>query len=377
MSEEEITLIAHFRNIEDPRVAGRCDHRLIDIIVIGVCAMIAGAETWVDVENFGNAKEERLSGFLELPNGIPSHDTFGRFFAVLNADTFQTSFMRWVEDVFRVTKGQVIAIDGKTVRRSHDKGIGKEAIHMVNAWASESGIALGQWKTDAKSNEITAIPQLLRVLDVSGCLVTLDAMGAQTKIAQAIRDEKADYVLRVKDNQGNLHMDLQDWFAYADHVQFADMTSTYAKTVNKGHGRIEIRECWAISDPLAFDYIRNYQGWADLKTIIRVRRERRFKGKVESQTAYYISSLPPDAERLLMATRYHWAVENSLHWVLDVIFREDDSRVRMGDAAQNMAILRQFALNILKKHPSKGSIRTKRFKAGWDTTFLEKILDHI
>jgi len=377
MSEEEITLIAHFRNIEDPRVAGRCDHRLIDIIVIGVCAMIAGAETWVDVENFGNAKEERLSGFLELPNGIPSHDTFGRFFAVLNADTFQTSFMRWVEDVFRVTKGQVIAIDGKTVRRSHDKGIGKEAIHMVNAWASESGIALGQWKTDAKSNEITAIPQLLRVLDVSGCLVTLDAMGAQTKIAQAIRDEKADYVLRVKDNQGNLHMDLQDWFAYADHVQFADMTSTYAKTVNKGHGRIEIRECWAISDPLAFDYIRNYQGWADLKTIIRVRRERRFKGKVESQTAYYISSLPPDAERLLMATRYHWAVENSLHWVLDVIFREDDSRVRMGDAAQNMAILRQFALNILKKDPSKGSIRTKRFKAGWDTTFLEKILDHI
>jgi len=377
MSEEEITLIAHFRNIEDPRVAGRCDHRLIDIIVIGVCAMIAGAETWVDVENFGNAKEEWLSGFLELPNGIPSHDTFGRFFAVLNADTFQTSFMRWVEDVFRVTKGQVIAIDGKTVRRSHDKGIGKEAIHMVNAWASESGIALGQWKTDAKSNEITAIPQLLRVLDVSGCLVTLDAMGAQTKIAQAIRDEKADYVLRVKDNQGNLHMDLQDWFAYADHVQFADMTSTYAKTVNKGHGRIEIRECWAISDPLAFDYIRNYQGWADLKTIIRVRRERRFKGKVESQTAYYISSLPPDAERLLMATRYHWAVENSLHWVLDVIFREDDSRVRMGDAAQNMAILRQFALNILKKDPSKGSIRTKRFKAGWDTTFLEKILDHI
>lgn len=377
MSQDEMTLIAHFRNIQDPRVEGRCDHNLIDIIVIAVCAVIAGGETWVDVENFGIAKQEWLGSFLELPNGIPSHDTFGRFFAVLDAEAFQTSFRRWVEDVFRVTKGQVIAIDGKTVRRSHDKSIGKDAIHMVNAWASASGIALGQWKTEAKSNEITAIPHLLRVLDVSGCIVTLDAMGAQTKIAQAIRDEKADYVLRVKDNQGNLHLDLQDWFAHADQVQFANMNSSYAKTINKGHGRIEIRECWAISDPLAFEYIRNYQGWADLQTIVRVRRERRLADKTEVQTAYYISSLPLQAEPLLMATRYHWAVENSLHWVLDVIFREDDARVRTGDAAQNFAILRQFALNILKNDPSKGSVRSKRFKSGWDNTFLEQLLDQV
>jgi predicted transposase YbfD/YdcC len=312
-----------------------------------------------------------------LPEGIPSHDTFGRFFAALNAEAFQRCFVRWVEDVFRVTKGQVIAIDGKTLRRSHDKTIGKDAIHMVNAWATNNGIALGQWKTDAKSNEITAIPRLLRLLDVSGCIVTVDAIGAQTKIAQSIRDEKADYVLRVKDNQGHLHLDLQDWFAHADQVQFAQMNSSYAKTVNKGHGRIEIRECWAISDPLAFEYIRNYQGWADLQTIIRVRRERRLTDKTQTDIAYYISSLPPQAELLLEATRFHWAVENSLHWVLDVIFREDDSRVRTGHAAQNMAILRQFALNIIKKDSSKGSIRTKRFKAGLNTTFLEQLLDHI
>ncbi len=233
MPNEQTTLIAHFSQIKDPRVAGRCDHNLIDIIVVAVCAVIAGAETWVDVENFGKAKQAWLERFLELPNGIPSHDTFGRFFAVLDAEAFQMAFMRWVEDVFRVTKGSVVAIDGKTLRRSHDKAIGKAAIHMVNAWASTTGIALGQWKTDAKSNEITAIPPLLRVLDVSGCIVTVDAMGTQTKIAQTIRDEKADYVLRVKDNQGHLHLDLQDWFAHADQVQFDQMQHSYAKTVSQ------------------------------------------------------------------------------------------------------------------------------------------------
>jgi len=202
-------------------------------------------------------------------------------------------------------------------------------------------------------------------------------MGAQNKIAQTIRDEKADYLLRVKDNQGHLHQDLQDWFAHADNVQFAGMNSTYAKTVNKGHGRIEIRECWAISEPLAFDYIRNYEGWADLQTIVRVRRERRLSDKSETETAFYISSAPPDATRLLQAARAHWSVENSLHWVLDVTFDEDNSRVRTGDAPHNMAILRQFALNILKKDTSKASIRTKRYKAALDTSFLESLLSQV
>lgn len=378
MSDENpISLLISFQDLPDPRVEGRCDHKLIDIIVITVCAVIAGAESWVDIESFGKAKQEWLQTFLELPHGIPSHDTFGRFFAALDAEAFQTAFMRWVEGVFRVSRGQVIAIDGKTVRRSHNRSIGQDAIHLVNAWATHNGIALGQWKTDAKSNEITAIPPLLRQLNVAGCIVTVDAMGAQTQIAQAIRDEKADYVLRVKANQGHLHQDIQDWFAHADTVQFAGMQHSYAETVNKGHGRIEIRRCWAISDPLAFEYIRNYEGWADLRTIVRVQRERRFADKTEIDTAYYISSLPAEAEPLLNATRFHWAVENSLHWVLDVIFREDDTRVRVGHAAHNMAIVRQLALNIIKKDSSKGSVRTKRFKAGLDITFLERLLEQI
>jgi predicted transposase YbfD/YdcC len=376
-SEDPISLIVSFQNLPDPRVEGRCDHKLIDIIVITVCAVIAGAESWVDVADFGEARQDWLSTFLQLPAGIPSHDTFGRFFAVLDAEAFQMAFMRWVEGVFRVSKGQVIAIDGKTLRRSHNRTIGKDAIHMVNAWATHNGIALGQWKTDAKSNEITAIPLLLRQLNVAGCIVTVDAMGAQTKIAQSIRDEKADYVLRVKDNQGNLHQDIQDWFAYADKVHFADMQHSYAETVNKGHGRIEIRRCWAISDALAFQYIRNYDGWTDLQTIVRVQRERRFADKIERETAYYISSLDAHAEQLLNVTRYHWAVENSLHWVLDVTFREDEARIRLGHAAHNMAILRQLALNILKKPNFKESIRRRRKKAALDTTFLEKILDHV
>jgi len=376
-NEDPISLIISFQDLPDPRVEGRCDHKLIDIVVIAVCAVIAGAENWVDVENFGNAKHDWLNTFLELPFGVPSHDTFGRLFAALDAAAFQTAFMHWVESVFRVSQGQVIAIDGKTVRQSHDRTIGKDAIHMVNAWATRNGIALGQWKTDTKSNEITAIPPLLRQLNVAGCIVTVDAMGAQTKIAQTIRDEKADYVLRVKDNQGKLHQDIQDWFAHADQVQFADMAHSYAETVNKDHGRIEIRQCWVISDPLAFDYIRNYEGWTDLQSIVRVQRERRLADKTTTETAYYISSLAADAERLLAATRYHWAVENSLHWVLDVIFREDEARARVGHAAQNMAILRQLALNILKNSPSKDSVRTKRYKSALDTAYLEKLLDHI
>ena len=372
--ESPMSLISSFQDLPDPRVAGRCEHKLIDIIVIAVCAVIADAETWVDVENFGKAKAEWLKTVLELPAGIPSHDTFGRFFALLDGAAFQQCFIRWVEGVFRVTKGQVVAMDGKTLRGSQDHPNGKKALHLVNAWATLNGIALGQWATAEKSNEITAIPQLLRVLDVSGCIVTLDAMGTQTTIAQAIRAEKADYVLPVKANQGHLLQDLQDWFAYAELVNFAEMPMTYAKTVNKQHGRIEIRQCWALSDPLAFEYIRHYQGWTDLQSIVRIQRERRSANKTETETGYYITSLAPLADLILQATRSHWAVENSLHWVLDVTFREDDARMRSGYAPQNMALLRQLALNILKKDPSKGSLRTKRYKAALDTTFLETLL---
>lgn len=377
MSGVATSLEACFGNIVDPRVVGRCDHKLLDIIIMAVCAVITGAESWVEVETFGQLKQAWLKTFLELPNGIPTHDTFGRVFAALDAEAFQTCFARWVEGVFSATRGQVVAVDGKTVRRSHHKTIGKDAIHMVSAWANQTGIVLGQRKVADKSNEITAIPELLRVLDVSGCIVTIDAMGCQKAIAQTIRDEKADYVLRVKDNQEHLHQDLRDWFAYADQVHYAGILHTYTETVNKDHGRIEIRRCWAIADPVAFEYIRHYEGWTDLHTLVRVQRERRLKGTVEQEDAYYISSLSHDASRLLAAVRDHWGIENSFHWVLDMTFGEDDSRIRAGDSPQNMAVLRHLALNILKKDKSKGSLRQKRYKAALDDTFLSQLLDRV
>ncbi len=366
-----------FGDINDPRVQGRCDYPLIEIITIAIGAVIAGANTWTDVETFGRSKEEWLKQFLELENGIPSHDTFGDVFRVIDAEEFQRSFMRWVERVFTVTGGQVIAIDGKTARRSHDKSIGQDAIHMVSAWASTNGLTLGQRLVEGKSNEITAIPELLELLNITGCIVTLDAMGCQKTIAQTIRDEQADYVLRVKDNQGHLHQDLEDWFAYADQVQFQDMQHDYHQTVNKGHGRIEIRRCWTIADPVALAHIRHAEDWADLHTLVRVQRERRLPDKVEQQTAYYISSLPPNAHHILEAIRQHWAVENALHWVMDVTFREDDSRIRQHNSPQNSAVLRHIALNILKQDTSKGSLKQKRYRAALDDSFLLHLLTQI
>jgi predicted transposase YbfD/YdcC len=366
-----------FGDVHDSRVQGRCTYGVIEILVIAICAVIAGAETWQDIETFGKSKEAWVKQFLALENGIPSHDTFGDVFAMIDGDEFQRGFIRWIEQVFKVTGGQVIAIDGKTARRSHDKSIGKDAIHMVSAWASGNGITLGQRKVDDKSNEITAIPELLRLLTLTGCIVTIDAMGCQKKIAQTIRDEQADYVLSVKDNQKNLHQDIVDWFAYADQIHFQNMTYDYHETVNKGHGRIEIRRCWTIADPVAFEYIRHYEGWTDLQTIVRVQRERRLPDKVQQETAYYISSLPPNAQQILEATRTHWAIENCLHWVLDVIFREDDSRTRKDNSPQNMAVLRHIALNILKQDASKGSLKQKRYRATLDDSFLFQLLAQV
>jgi len=366
-----------FGDVHDSRVQGRCTYGLIEILVIAICAVIAGAETWQDIETFGKSKEAWLKQFLALENGVPSHDTLGDVFGMIDGDEFQRGFIRWIEQVFKVTGGQVIAFDGKTARRSHDKSIGKDAIHMVSAWASGNGITLGQRKVDDKSNEITAIPELLRLLTITGCIVTIDAMGCQKKIAQTIREEQADYVLSVKDNQKNLHQDIVDWFAYADQVHFQNMTYDYYETVNKGHGRIEIRRCWAIADPVAFEYIRHYEGWTDLQTIVRVQRERRLLDKVQQETAYYISSLSPNAQQILEATRTHWAIENCLHWVLDVLFREDDSRIRKDNSPQNMAVLRHIALNILKQDASKGSLKQKRYRATLDDSFLFQLLAQV
>lgn len=363
-----------FSELADPRVEGRCDHKLMDMIIIAVCGVICGADSWVGIETFGKAKEDWLKTFLELKNGIPSHDAFGYVFSKIESEAFQTCFVNWVEAVFHVTEGQVIAIDGKTMRGSHDKTIGKNAIHTVSAWATVNGIVMGQRKVDDKSNEITAIPELLRLLNVSGCIVTIDAMGCQKEVARTIRNEKADYLLRVKDNQSYLRQDIEDWFAYGDKQQFEGMKVDFHQTTHKTSGRIEIRRCWAISDPVAFEYIRHYDGWADLNSIIRVQRERRDGQKVTYETAYYISSLPANASLIVNATQHHWAIENCFHWVLDVTFSEDASRIRVGESAENMGVLRTLALNILKKDTSKSSLKQKRFRAALDNNFLFHLL---
>ena len=367
----------YFGDLPDPRVRGRCDHQLLDIIMIAICGVLCGADSWVGIETVGKAKESWFREFLALENGIPSHDTFGYVFARLDHDAFQKRFMRWIEAVFTVTKGQVVAIDGKTARGSHDKNSGKAAIYLVSAWAHANGIVLGQRKVDSKTNEITVIPELLRLLNVSGCLVTIDAMGCQTAIAQVIRDEKADYLLQVKDNQANLRQDLEDWLVHGDQQDFQNMTMQYHKTISKTNGRIEIRQCWAIADPVAMEHIRHYDGWVDLQTIVRVQRETRIGDKITHETAYYITSLAPDAPRILAATRHHWAIENSLHWVLDVTFGDDASRIRMGDSAENMAVLRTIALNLLKRDPSKSSLKQKRFRAAMNNAFLLQLLTQV
>jgi predicted transposase YbfD/YdcC len=370
-------LETYFGDLPDPRVIGRCNYKLIEIIVIAICAVLSGAEGWEDIEEFGQSKEAWLRQFLDLDNGIPSHDTFRRVFSLLDGAAFQERFIGWVEGVFSITRGQVVAIDGKTVRGSQDEGSGKNALHLVSAWASANGVLLGQRKVDDKSNEITAIPALLEQLYVAGCVVTIDAMGCQTDIASTIIDQQADYVLALKGNQGQLHADVQEWFAWAKQSNFNQMPHSVAQTVNKGHGRIEIRRCYALSDPRAFEVIRHHDGWAGLQSIVMVERERHDDGHIQHETAYFISSLPADAKLLLHAVRAHWSVENTFHWTLDVTFREDDARLRVGHSAENFAVLRHIAFNLLKRHPAKLSLKRKRYKAALDDQFLFDLISQV
>jgi predicted transposase YbfD/YdcC len=375
MAEIGASLTEHFALLEDPRAEHLTDHKLIDIIMIAICAVICGAETWTDIELFGNERFDWLRQFLELENGIPSHDTFGRVFAGIDAEQFQVCFASWVQAVFHATKGQVIAVDGKQARRSHDRTNGKHAIHVISAWATANHLVLGQRKVDEKSNEITAIPELLRLLDVSGCIVTIDAMGCQTEIAEQIIDQEADYVLTVKENQGHLYEDIDLFFQLAHQNDFQKINYTFDRTVNKGHGRIETRQCWAISGEDSLQFLRDHEQWKGLRTIAKVNSQRQVKSKITIETRYYISSLPNDAKKILQAARSHWGVENSLHWVLDVAMGEDDSRIRKDNAPENMAALRRIALNLLKQEKTlKRGIQGKRLKAALSPDYLLKVL---
>ena len=371
-------LSQHFSDLDDPRVERRRRHEFIDILVIGICTVICGGDDYPSMEAFGKAKEAWLRTFLELPNGIPSHDTFWRVFSALDPEKFQACFLEWMAAISDVTQGEIIALDGKQLRRSHDKSNGKAAIHMVSAWATNNRLVLGQVKVDEKSNEIKAIPELLRRLDLQGCLVTIDAMGCQVDIADLIVEGGGDYLFSLKGNQSNLHDDVVLLFDDLEESGYSAYEHDYDKTVDKNHGRIEVRHCWTISDPALIQPMRGAERFEGLQTLVRVRSERYVGDGHSVEDRHFIGSATTQAAEALAATRAHWQIENSLHWVLDIAFREDESRLRKGNGPQNFAVLRHIALNALKNEKStKLGVKNKRLKAGWDEDYLLKVLGHI
>ena len=380
----------HFATLADPRAERGKEHLLVDILTITLCAVICGAEDWVAVATFGETKERWLRTFLALPNGIPSHDTFGRVFRLLDPDELRRCFLDWVRAVVGEPGAsgepgglsqQAVAVDGKTLRRSHDRGAGKEALHLVSAWATASGLVVGQVATDTKSNEITAIPALLRLLALEGATVTIDAMGCQTAIARQIVEQKADDVLALKDNQPTLHEFVRLAFVDADDavgttLPLADLP-THA-TVEKDHGRIERRRCRAIGDPIYLDFIDPDHTWPNLKSVVCIESTRRIGDTISTEARHYISSLPADAALLQRVSRGHWGIENRLHWVLDLAFQEDSSRVRADHAPENLAIIRHIALNLLRRDPSRRvGLKNARFKAALNDSYLRSILNGV
>ena len=363
-----------FEGLEDPR-SRACAHRLDELLLVALCAITSGADSWVTVVDWGRMKLDWLRRWLPFDNGIASHDTFSRVFSLLDAERFEACFIGWMQQLCPALQGQLVAIDGKSVRGSHDGALGP--IHLVSAWHSGAGLVLGQVKTAAKSNEITAIPDLLDALDVQGATITIDAMGCQRAIAEKIIDKGADYLIAVKNNQPTLAQVVESLFAGVDDG-VRDGRLQHDTTIDKGHGRLEMRQCVVAHDVSALAEQRRH--WPGLRSAVMIKSTREAlsgtnKGERTTEWRYYISSLQAEAVEFNAKVRAHWGIENSCHWVLDMSFNEDDCRIRCGDGAQNFAILRRIALNLVKLEKSdKSSVRLKRLRAGWSTDYLQKLL---
>jgi predicted transposase YbfD/YdcC len=371
------SIIEYFAKVPDPRVARTRLHPLTSVLVLALCAVVGGADSFVTIESYGKSHLPWLRTFLDLPNGIPSHDTLGRIFAILDPASLERAFREWVAAVVTLTKGEVVAIDGKTLRRSFQEAGSKSFVHMVSAWAAGNQVVLGQVKTDEKSNEITAIPRLLELLQLQDCLVTIDALGCQKDIAKKIIEAKADYMLAVKENQPSLAAAVTEVFEEA--LREPEFAAKHHETESAGHGRTEIRRCWTLA--IGSECGTPFNQWPGLKTIVRVEAERTVDGKTSVEHRHYIASRGNfTARSALAASRSHWGIENQLHWVLDVAFREDDCRVRAGNASENFAVLRHLALNLLKttkggpKHVAKLGVKSRRMSAGWDNDYLLCVL---
>ncbi len=366
-------LAACFRGLEDPRETSRCDHQLLDILVIAVCAVIACAESWEDIELYGRSKQAWLETFLALPNGIPSHDTFRRVFMLIDPEAFEICFSRWAQSLTGEVEREVVAVDGKTVRRSGSRRHDHGPLHLVSAWASGQGVALGQRAVDSKSNEIVAIPELLETLHLEGCIVTLDAMGCQRDIAERIRAKGADYLLVLKANHGRAFEAVREHFERTCFGRQAAGRPTL-DTFDEGHGRLVRRRVFVGPVLKALEPLR---GWPDLNTVLAVETICGVNGigQVDAEIRYFLTSCRDDPAVLVRAIRRHWSVENALHWVLDVTFREDDSRVRDRTAARNFALLRKIALNlVVRDRSTQTSLRGRRKKAAWNDDYMLQII---
>lgn len=382
MRDIQRSLLKHFGELKDPRIERTKKHQLTDILVIAILAIIAGAQGWEDMENYGISKKTWLEEFLELPNGIPSDDTFRRVFQLIEPEVLNRCFFGWVETLVNSMGGEVIPIDGKTIRGSYDRNRGQSALHVISAWASEQRLVLGQMKVEDKSNEITAIPALLELLDITGSIITIDAMGTQTEIAQKIIEKKADYVLALKANHPTLYSQVTKWFEESAIQDFKSVDFSYDKKINSAHHRIEERQVWAV--PItAIGELYQPRIWAGLKSVVMVIRVRHLWNKTTREVHFYLTSLEHDAQLLSQAIRKHWSIENQAHWTLDCTFGEDACRIRSGHSPRNIALIRRIALNGLNREQTcQRSLRQKMKRAAMNNDYMFLVLsscfaDHI